>query len=92
MSLTNPTQQLIPTTQCLFGTVLITPTGLIGATTGFLIASGIPIPIRQVPGPGISGTPISQLNGQLAVVCGNVVQDVSGVVLNVTFAFPISAI
>lgn len=92
MSLSSLPQTGVTGTQCLIGTVIIIPTGLIGATNGFLIVSGIPIPIRQVPGPGISGTPIAQLNGQVAILCGSLIQDVSGAVFNVTFAFPIAGI
>lgn len=93
MNLTNLTSLLAPLTgtQCLFGTVIITPTGLIGATTGFLVAANTAIPIRQVPGPGLQGVSIDRLNGRSAILCGNFIQDVSGITFNVTFAFPVSA-
>lgn len=76
-------------TQCFIGRVTLVQTGLIGATNGFLIVQNTSIPIRQVPGPNPQGTPLTQLDGRLALVCGNFVQDQSGIVLNVTFAQPV---
>lgn len=74
--------------QCFTGTVIITPTGGIGATVGFLSVTNTAIPIRQVPGPANRGVPLAQLNQQRATVCGNFIQDANGVVLNVTLAVP----
>lgn len=75
--------------QCLSGTVVLTPTGAIGATTGFLMVPNARIPIRQVPGPNNRGVPLSQLNGRRATVCGQFVQDASGVTFSVTVAGPL---
>ncbi len=75
--------------QCFTGTVVLTPTGLIGATTGFLTVGTTQIPIRQVPGPSNRGIPLDQLNGQRAVLCGHFVQDVSGLTFIVSFASPL---
>lgn len=84
-------QQIVPPggSHCFHGLVIIVPTGLIGATTGVLAVQNTTIPIRQVPGPDVRGVPLSQLHGQNAVVCGQFVQDSSGITLNVSFATPL---
>lgn len=75
--------------QCFTGTVVLTPTGGIGATNGFLVVQNAQIPIRQVPGPNNRGVPLTQLNGRQATLCGQFVQDTSGVTFSVTVASPL---
>ncbi|MFZ5825232.1 MAG: hypothetical protein ACOY94_13030 [Bacillota bacterium] len=88
----NTLRNLIPSasgSQCFVGTVVITPTGTIGATTGLLAVQNTAIPVRQVPGPSLQGVSLDQLNQRQAVVCGNFIQDTTGLTFNVTFAFPL---
>ena len=69
--------------QCLLGLVLVTPTGLIGATNGFIIPlfgalAGTVVPITQVVGPAGGAVSLNQVNGQVAWVCGQFVTGPGG--------------
>ena len=74
---------------CLTGTVVLTPTGGIGATNGVLVVEGHSVRIRQVPGPNNRGVPLSTLNGRQASVCGRFIFDAGEVLLSVTYAEPL---
>lgn len=76
-------------TQCLTGQVVLLPQQGIGATNAFLITSGSPIRLRQVPGPANQGVPLSSVGGRQATVCGNFLVDNGQVILNVTLVRPL---
>lgn len=78
-----------PGLQCLTGQVVLLPQQGIGATNAFLISSGNPIRLRQVPGPDNQGVPLSSVGGRQATVCGNFLVDGGQVLLNVTFVRPL---
>ena len=61
---------------CVFGQVLVIPTGLIGAVNGYIFTlMGLPIRFRQVVGPAGGPVSVNTVNGQLATLCGNVLAD-----------------
>lgn len=75
--------------QCLTGQVVLLPQQGIGATIAFLITSGNPIRLRQVPGPNNQGVPLSSVGGRQATVCGNFLVDSGQVLMNVTVVRPL---
>ncbi len=75
---------------CVTGFVIVTPTGLIGATTGFIYTtSGAIVPFRQVVGPTGGIIPVTSVSGQLAVLCGTPVFEGASVILNVSQVVPL---
>ncbi|MHB9145646.1 MAG: hypothetical protein ACYC5Y_09975 [Symbiobacteriia bacterium] len=75
---------------CVTGFVIVTPTGLIGATTGFIYTtSGAIVPFRQVVGPTGGIIPVTSVSGQLAVLCGTPVLEGGSVILNVSQVVPL---
>lgn len=74
--------------QCFRGRVTLTPTGLIGATVGNLNVQGFNIPVRQIPGPAVTGIPLSQADGQFVRLCGQFMEDQDGFVLSVLLIQP----
>ncbi|HLO04164.1 MAG TPA: hypothetical protein VK191_13720 [Symbiobacteriaceae bacterium] len=80
----------IPQFQCFTGTFILQPTGLIGATLGTLITDqGFNLQVRQVPGPNNQGPSLASVNGQRVRLCGTLVTDVSGTLLQVFLVQPL---
>lgn len=71
---------------CVFGRVIVVPTGLIGAVNGYIITlSGVPVPFTQVVGPAGGLVSANMVNGQFATVCGTITTSSQGQpVLNVS--------
>lgn len=76
--------------QCLTGTFILQPTGLIGATLGTLITDqGFTLQVRQVPGPNNQGPSLATVNGQRIRLCGTLVIESGGLLLQVLLVQPL---
>ncbi|HWI63973.1 MAG TPA: hypothetical protein VNT75_19225 [Symbiobacteriaceae bacterium] len=75
--------------QCVTGQVTLFPQTGIGATNGVVLVQGHTIRIRQVPGPNNAGVPLSSVDGQTALLCGNFLVDGGQVILNVQTVRPL---
>jgi len=74
---------------CVFGRVIVIPTGLLGAVNGFIVTlSGLPIRFRQVVGPAGGAISVNSVNGQFATLCGNLLFEQGQIILNVTAVIP----
>lgn len=74
---------------CLTGFVIVTPTGLLGATIGFIYTTnGLTIPFRQVVGPTGGLIPVTTVNGSFATLCGTLGFESGTLFLNVSQVLP----
>lgn len=76
--------------QCVTGTFILQPTGLIGATLGSLVTDqGFILQVRQVPGPNNQGPSLASVGGRRVLLCGTLVIESGGLLLQVTLVQPL---